>query len=407
MSGVSNFTKFDGLDGQNIDAYSRIRVSNPVSIFESQLQYDDQPFFWETVTTGGGTTAHLPDESSLELTCGTADGDSVTRQTFQYFRYQPGKSQLISFTALFGEPKTNVIKRAGYFDGYNGICFEQNGSDFCVVQVSSASGTKNEDIVQKSDWNLDKMDGSGLSGITLDPANVQACIIDLEWLGAGKVRLGFSIGGRIIYCHEYNNSNAFDTVFMGTANLPIRFEITNIGPTASNTTMKQICASVISEGGFEDKGIDTCAGNADTGVTVSSRVSLVTIRPKNLFNSIKNRGSILPLSVSVFAEDNPIFFEVVCKGTLGGTPSWTSVNDNSITEFSTDNETVTGGRVISCGYVAAAAGLNSSISKQLFEARNTLNSNIDGTAQDQLSVVAVNVSASATAYAALTFKERF
>ncbi|MDP2696411.1 MAG: hypothetical protein Q8O87_04175 [bacterium] len=123
-AGTTSLNITAGTNTPSTDAFGRWRTSDPVTIFDSTMQYDATPLFWETVLVGGASVAHLPNESSLNLTCGTANNDSVIRQTYEYFRYQPGKSQLIVMTAVFGIGKANNTKRIGYFDASNGAFFE-------------------------------------------------------------------------------------------------------------------------------------------------------------------------------------------------------------------------------------------------------------------------------------------
>ena len=181
--GAGNKVSISSNDDASVDGFQRWRVSSPTNVFESILEYNDQPLFWETQLVGGATTNHLSDESSLELTTGTASGDSVIRQTYQYFRYQPGKSQLIFLTGVMGAGKANVTKRMGYLDGYDGLFFEQVDTTLQVVCRNSQI----DNIVTQDNWD-DPMDGSGKSGVILDITKAQIFVIDFQWLGVGRVR---------------------------------------------------------------------------------------------------------------------------------------------------------------------------------------------------------------------------
>jgi hypothetical protein len=409
MTGFGSLSGIEAKDSGSVDAFARWRTSEPVTIFESQLQYDEQPILWETSLTGGASTSFLTDESSLELTCGTADGDSVIRQTYQYYRYQPGKAQHIICTGVFGDAKANVEKRIGYFDGYNGVFFEQTGVDVNVVLRSFTSGMALDTVVSQADWNVDKLDGTGKSGITLDSTKAQIFIIDLQWLGAGRVRFGVVIGGKINYCHYIQNSNLIDSVYMTTANLPVRYEISNVGAVASSTSMKQICSTVTSEGGLEiDKGIDRSVNNGTTGQSISTRASVLSVRPKDLFGGVKNRGNIIPLDISIFTQTESVFYEIIYRGAVTGA-SWSGVDSNSITEVSTTSNTVTGGIVVASGYALAGGppGQSTGFAAGDISFRYSLGSDILGDAQDELSVVCTSLSATATVYASISFKERF
>lgn len=406
MSGFGISGKITSANSSSVDAFSRWRTSDPEAIFESQLQYDDQPLVWETAIEGAGATLHVAEESALELTVGTAMGDSVVRQTFQYCRYQPGKSQTVLMTGAIGAPKDNVRQRLGYFDGYDGLYFQQDGYTLSVVLRDRNGGITNT-VIPQSEWNIDKLNGNGASQITVDISMSQIFCIDFQWLGVGRVRFGFMFGGDIVYCHEINNSNMRDTTYMSTANLPVRYEIENTDNTTSATTIKQICSTVVSEGGVEeDKGFDHAASTGITGASISTRESVLSIRPKDIFGGVKNRGAIIPLDFELFVETQAIFFEIVYKGAVSSA-SWSSVGTNSIAEFSTTNDTVTGGEVIASGFVAAAAGKRSSLAAGALSFKPSLNSDILGDAQDELSIVCTALTGTAVVRASIVFKERF
>lgn len=140
-------------DSRNLDAFDRLRVSTPTTLFDTQFQYGLQALLWETVLTAGGTAVHAPNESAVLFTV-SSDGDAVVRQTHRYFRYQPGKSQAISLTCNMGVGKADTRKRIGYFDASNGLFFEQDGVTLKVVRRSFASGAAVDVGVAQSSWNI-------------------------------------------------------------------------------------------------------------------------------------------------------------------------------------------------------------------------------------------------------------
>jgi len=295
------------------------------------------------------------------MRCGTASGDKVVRQTHKYWPYQPGKSQLIMMTGAMGAPKTNVRKRIGYFDTDDGVYFEQSNGTINIVLRTSTSGSVVNTPVPQSDWNLDTFDGSedygNPNGLSIDISFAQIFFIDLQWLGVGRVRFGFVIRGVPLYCHEILNANLLTTVYMKTAALPVRYEIENTGVSVGNTDMWHICSTVVSEGGFEiPAGFKFAASNKITSIGVTTRRAILTIRPKAIFNSLTNRGIIIPISWGIIVTTNDAFVELVRNGTLGGTPSWASAGDNSIMEYDVAGTTVTGGDVICKENVPADQG---------------------------------------------------
>jgi hypothetical protein len=333
------------------DAFGRQRVSEPTTLFDSQLQYNDQPLLWETV--GTGTATHVAAKAAVQFDVDA--GESILRQTRAYHRYQPGKSQLVLMTGVLGVAMPNVTKRIGYYDDDNGIYFELTAAGLGIVKRSNVTGSVVNTRIEQADWNLAHVieDVDTLEH-TVDPTKSQIFVIDLEWLGVGRVRAGFVINGLTFYVQEFNHANVTNVVYMRTANLPVRYEMISTATGAADD-MYQICSTVVSEGGFrEELGVPHAIGNGATGITVSSRRSVLAIRPKATFNSIVNRGTIVPEVASFFVTTAPAYYEIVYGGTLGGSPSWTSAGANSIVEYDAAGTTVTGGEVIDAGYIVTS-----------------------------------------------------
>ena len=351
-------------DSANLDAFSRLRVSNPVLLHSSQFAYDLEPIIYQQVTTGGTIAYDTTDRCALMTFSSTPTGGKAYMQTYEYFTYQPGRSQLIMMTFNMIAGVSNVLKFAGYSDGTNGIEFQLDGT---TKQFTIYSGTSagNETVTQSS-WNLDKLDGTGASGVTFDLSKTQILVIDLQALYVGRVRVGFDINGSIVYAHEFLHANLFTSPYLQTANLPVRCGMTCTGTVS--TTMKFICSSVTSEGATGD--LDTFGYTFETNASVSAATTgtqLMTLRPKTTFNSITNRMKVSYLDVEVFntgttnqhcrwellvgqaitggtwADVNSTYsgVEVNTGGTLSGSPAvlidagWASVGANTSMVFNT------------------------------------------------------------------------
>lgn len=339
------------------DAFARLRVSNPVTLFDSQLQYDLSALFWESgITNNSGSAAvtHLPNESAARLTVGA--NDTVIRQTRGYYRYQPGKGQLIMMTFGGFTPTAGVTRRVGYFDGSNGIFFQVASSTPSFVLRSTVSGSVVNTSIPQSSWNLDKLDGTGASGLTLDTTRSQILIIDLEWLGVGRVRCGFIIGGSIVFAHEFLNANAQASSYMTTANLPLRYEIDALIGVAGTHTFTQICSQLSSEGGFQSElGIPVSVSNGATTISVTTRRPVLSIRPRALFNSIANRAGLIAEDVIVYSDDVTAYWEVIYGGSLTGV-SFANVDTTySITESDVAATSISGGIKIASGFSPVGA----------------------------------------------------
>ena len=255
------------ITGTHLDAFGRLRVSNPFTLFDSQNRYIDGDQF-SNITATGGNVVYVANESLFNLNVSAASGSSVIRQSKTVQAYQPGKSLLIMNTFAMATLKANCRQRVGYFTADNGIYFEAVGTQLNLVIRSSVTGSIVEERIPQASWNGNTL----LSGTVLDPTLTQIFWCDVEWLGVGNVRTGFVINGEFIVCHTFQHANqpGNTTVYMTTATLNPRYEITNTGATSGISTMKQICSTVISEGGFSPSTKIAYVTNNTTPTRVSS-----------------------------------------------------------------------------------------------------------------------------------------
>jgi hypothetical protein len=297
-------------------------------------------------TNTGSDIQHNYDRSSVILTTGTGATDSAIRSTHRYHAYVPGKSNLTLFTFVLGSPVTNVKRRLGIFDELNGIFFEQTESEYAFVIRTSTSGSVSDaNRVIQSNWNVDKFDGNGPSGIIIDLTKAQILFIEYQWLGVGRVRVGFDINGQIFIAHEFRNANTVDVVYMKTPTLPVRYDITNTGVTSSQTTFEEICCSVVSEGGYSLPGLEYSTPITWTdNRSISVRTPLIAIRLKNEYPAGEpNRRTIKYVDVGAFVRTNDCLLEVAhIHEPVDITATWNDVGGGSSAEFSTDITAVTG-----------------------------------------------------------------
>jgi len=337
------------------DAFGRLRVSNPYTLFDSNSRYADNGKF-ATATTGTATATFNANEGLIDLDVGTASGDEVLRESYVVFAYQPGKSLLIMNSFTFDTAKTNLRQRVGYFGSDNGFYLEQNDSTISLVKRSKVTGSVVNTEVTQANFNTDKLDGTGPSGFTLDLTTSQLMFMDMEWLGAGSVRLGFVIEGQFIIAHRFDwaNQSTNTGTYITTASLPIRYEITNTGTVASASQLKQICSTVISEGGYEMNGLQGVAGtpinSAYTLTTAGVFYPLVSIRLK----SARLDAVALMSAMSTIGTGNNVYYnwKIARGGSItGGT--WVSGGTDSAVEYN-----ITGTAFTSTGSVDLASGYN-------------------------------------------------
>ena len=339
------------------DAFGRLRVSNPYTLFESSHRYVDNGE-WVESTAAGGSSAFNADAGLIDMTVTTASGSQVLRETKKVFNYQPGKSLLAILSFNFEEAKNNLRQRIGYFGAENGFYLELNSTNEpSFVKRSSVTGSLVNTEVSKTDWNIDTLDGNGPSGITLDLSKVQIVWFDFEWLGSGTVRCGFVIDGVFIHCHSFQHANVTSGTYMTTACLPVRVELTNTDTTASSSTLKQICTTVISEGGYEIRGNAAEAKlpiGSPRDLTVASTVyPLISLRLK----STRLDGIAILDSLNVLGITNNANYcwEIVQGGTTSG-GTWVTNSSSSLVEYNitATSYSLGAGEVLTAGYTVGS-----------------------------------------------------
>jgi hypothetical protein len=338
------------IGGTNVDAFGRIRVSEPYTLFDSQNRYDIDTQY-DTALTGTGVTAYQVNESAINLSVTAGGVGSVVRQTFRSFPYQPGKGLLVLATfCMDGSTSLNLTQRVGYFNTENGVFFQHVGSINSFVLRSYVTGSVSDArTADQSLWNGDKLDGSGPSGLTLDPSKAQILWMDFEWLGVGSVRCGFIINGEYIVCHTFTNANEITATYMTTAILPVRYEITSTSAVAA--TLKQICSSVMSEGGYNAQSANYTAARTTKRTTFSTTfIPLISIRLAS-----GRLGSVVLLTKGQAFPTVTQNYEVVVlkNATLTGA-SWAATVSSNV-QFDQTATALTGGVVVDQEYISSTS----------------------------------------------------
>jgi hypothetical protein len=335
------------------DAFGRLRTSNPYTLFDSNHRYGDNGS-WNTLTGVSGTYVFNNDAGLINLNVDATSGSKVYRETKRVFPYQPGKSLQVLNTFVMASGQTNRRQRVGFFSSGNGLFLEQSGEiNPAFVLRSSVSGSTIDTAITQENWNVDPLNGTGPSALTLDITKAQILWSDFEWLGVGTVRAGFVINGELIHCHSFQHANIIDSTYMTTATLPLRYEIENVGTASSSGTLRQICSTVISEGGYELRGLGGAAGhavNAKYDLTATGTFyPIASIRLK----STRPDAAVVLAGLSLVGTTNNATYNwrLIAGGTTTG-GSWVDIGSGSAVEY---NLTATGftqgvGRTLSQGY---------------------------------------------------------
>lgn len=333
--------------GLNADLFGRTKVASSKTLFDASHVYQDNGEFADDISGTGASVSYLANQSTASLNVGTVSGSRVYRESKKVFTYQPGKSLQVLQTFVFNQPKLNLRQRAGYFSEQNGFYLEQEGTDIFLVKRSYISGGVINTRIPQSEWNRDKLDGTGPSALKLDLSKAQILYSEYEWLGVGSVVMGFVLDGNFVVAHQFNHANNISSVYITSATLPVRYEIENLDATTSSSSLKQICVSVISNGGYERKSIQSIVRKTSSvaATVVGTIYPLVTIR----LASDRLNAVILPSEYHLQPTSSGQYeYYMIKNGTL--TNSSFNTTDFPNVDYDTSATAISGGTLIEHGY---------------------------------------------------------
>jgi len=347
-----------------VDSKGRLKVQTQQTIFFNTFQYGKETDVWDESTTLGGSAVFDTSTSNVLMSVSSTAGSKVVRQTRNVQRYTPGRAQNISFAVRFEMPVTGVRRRLGMFDGNDGFYFEDCGTvdpdtgehQYACVVINSDGPTPTVERIYRKDWNGDKLDGTGPSGITAVPDAQQIISIEYEWYGAGQIVFSWIINGFPRVIHIVDNGNRLKHPWAKTPFLPIRLELENFGGAAGTHYMWQGSNSLLVEGSVEKLGIAESILTPLAGINMPSANTFYPILSVRL-KSTHLTGILLPSFFQASTLDNTdIYYKLIRNATVNGT--WVDHPDvNSFSQYNyTSTGAITDGVDLDAGMITANSG---------------------------------------------------
>jgi hypothetical protein len=319
-----------------VDSFGRVRVSEPQTVLEAKHINGSDSSVWSDLVSGSATGVEDVSASRFLMSAPANSPGSAAHQTFRRAYYQAGKSQLIevtfNITSLTNAGDKSAVEwRVGYGDATWGIFFGGNGNpvglDDVWIKRRRQGGSDPSETVLRSEWNVDRLDGTGPSGKVLNILTPQIVWFDCEWLGVGQIRCGFIIDGERVLCHTLAWNNEVTTPFgpyLPSLSLPLRYSVTSSGAGAGATpfTLAAICGTVKSEGGQESIGRDlTIYRSVIAPLTVTPGSTWIPILGFRLAAATGARSIVRPVNIDVcpISGNNPMEFGLFRSPTLAGT----------------------------------------------------------------------------------------
>lgn len=398
---IDAFVSGSDLAQSSYDAFGRLRTSSVHVLFESSFRYDNQPDLWASLTTNGASIAHNANKCAIVLTTTSTIGSRAVYQTRGYFKYGPARSSIGFMSFNLKGSVSGQVKRVGQYDDRNGYFLELSSGTAYFVIRSSISGSVVDTKIAQANWNIDRLDGTGTSGLTIDFTKQNILEFDYQWLGSGSVRFGFSINGIAYICHKFSNSNINETMYSQTATLPMRVEI--ITSTASSSFIEFTCCSIGIEGEEINQGqLRNVNSGEDARLFASDgdRRSILSLRKKSSFIEVP----VVDINTSVFPNSSDKFLvELVKNGTISG-GSW--IDLDGACQANLTSTSFSGGTILTASYIAGGSGaVYSSGLLNLREALNTnLGSDVSGVSET-FSIVVTALTSTSSIYGSMNYKE--
>ena len=329
---------------------NRRKVSNYEITEFNTFQYTKDPLIWDEEVTGTASSTLNTYEATLVLSVGTTTGDRIERQTKRVLPYIPGRENEVIMHFKLNAQQTGIVKRLGILDETSGIYLEDDGATYNVVLRKTTAGGTAETRIARANWNGDKLDGTGPSGITLDFTKFQTLVIEYNWF-TGHVELKFIIGNYSHPIHQFEFNNSEDAVITNTPFLPIKWDIHNTTGAAGTHTMEISSYATLSEAGQVPLGVKNTVTTPLAGITCTDAETFYPILSIRL-RTDRIKGIVLPQNFQVAALDNsPLFYKVLLNPTLTGATTWNTYADTHI-EYNTNATAVTEGDfIVDAGYI--------------------------------------------------------
>lgn len=318
-------------DNANMTAFGRLRVAEARNVGDYRYMYSQgtSPQMVDFTATGGTITADYARDCALLSVTGTS-GSRAVRQTRKYHSYISGTSNVAYISFVMAPAQTGLQQLVGIFDDSNGFFFRMNGSG--AELVIRKNGTDTE-VVTQANWNKNTMVG-------FDASKAQILFVDYQWLGVGRVRMGFVHNGSPIICHEFYHDNITTEVYTTQPSLPVRHEIKNTSTNSIASTLMAICSSVFVEGSGTDVSYGKSVSNGSVTATNSADgYCVLAVRLQNTLVGKQNRTHNIMTGLSAIASADCRLKLVILQDSsaISGTPTWTQVPGYSWSEYTLGN----------------------------------------------------------------------
>ena len=285
-----------------------------------------------TITTGSSTAENVTVQlNGVNFSVAVTNSASIQRTVWEISQgtYAGWKAYPQGATVVF------VADSVGDKVGAFGLTATTAVGAFVETSTGAAA---TEVFIAQADWNGDPLDGTGPSGVTLDPTQGNVYQIGIQYLGYGPIIFSIEIANESqpdfvnVHTIQYNNANT-QTSF-GNPAFPYTMAVYSAGST-SNLTLETGSFAGFIEGKKELSGPRfSYAGALETTVTAAHKFALFTVLNPRYYNGRTNQTVINILDISVSSDHTqPVNFFLIKNAELSGDPNFANYATGSVSEF--------------------------------------------------------------------------
>lgn len=333
-----------GRQGMNTifgDAINATRITSVGIGFQYNLATDD------VVTTTADTGTATQSNHQAVVQTGSGTSASATIQSVNYVRYSPGHDSYANFTSEFSTPVAGSNQYIGIFDNSDGFFIGFTGTSFGVTKRKDGVDT----TVSQSNFNLDKLDGSGPDGLNINFTFGNVWRIDYGWLGHSIITFEvMDTYGNWIPFHVFREPNSTNGTSIGNPILPMRMQVVKTSGTA-NVTLK---TGSWNAGSIGPDNINTIGNRyksfaaTATLTATNSLTNIFTIKNMSAFQTFENKVKTKIIFLSAACDGNKLTsIKLIKNANLGVTASYSFIDSgNSTVQYDTTIATVSSGTTL-------------------------------------------------------------
>jgi hypothetical protein len=211
---------------------------------------------------------------------------------------------------------------------------------------TKAGATETQQFIAQADWNGDKMDGTGLSGVTIDPTKGNVYQIGIQYLGFGAITFAIETAPEgnnadFVTAHSLRLPNTLTDTSFGNPSFPFTMAVYSAGST-TNLTIKTGSFAGFIEGSKVLQGNRFSYFNAVTSVGAVNLLPLMTVQNNLYFGGKANQAVVNIISVTgAIKHINPVIYYLIRNGALTGNPNFVAYDTTSCTSWDTAATAVT------------------------------------------------------------------